>query len=201
MLQQRILYQSPAAATHSTRSVTGWWNANGHYFGNDGRAEHAARLSMATHSACEFGHGHYPIHSVCPKCRAAQLDADWRHMPRRDWDLESPVAVHGHRVVLLTPEEVTRYAEGMRLPLAALHLVWCAPVYPTPISMADVYPHLLDNSLPVPDALAAAFSRFNEAIAACGPVSWRPTFEAALIPESLLMGAPGNPVSSDLLAA
>jgi hypothetical protein len=165
-----ILSDSPEAATLQT--VTGWVSRDGRFFGSD---ERSARYSGSTHGKCNTCGG---VCSkswlICQACQDSKTVEKWKEAERMPWDGTTPLYSDAYDKYFFD-DGAEEFAEDEGVSLEALRLRICRPVYGRLIDtdhFSDELPE--DNEGEVPDVIADAMEKLNEAIKAAGPLSWVP---------------------------
>lgn len=171
-----ILYDDPSAAT--MEAVQGWVSRDGHFCGNN---ENLARSLGATHARCEECQAIVPKNRIrCSACEDARSRAKYALLPRRPWDVETPLVMHDSDHYFYDLNDVLDYAAETGQDVADLPLVICSPAHLHQIDAEDWADDLPEDGT-LPDAVAEALETFNKVIAAAGPVSWVEGDAAAVI--------------------
>lgn len=145
-------------------------------------------------------HPPHHLHDICTTCRSERLELEWLQMHHCEWDMQTPIAVHGQPVTLYTPEEVTNYCCAIGCTDAATlpRFVLCQSVPIPHVSPIDALHGWLDPACPVPAAVRNAFAALNAELARSKPVAWRPGSTRVSFPEVFLdhLATAGNPVAT-----
>lgn len=165
------LYDAPDLVER--RTVTGWVDRNGRFWGDD---EHMARACSATHRRCRGCADAVPINSlVCRTCYEREQIARYEAMPRREWDGSGMIYSEANEQYYSSLAEADDdLAEGQTL--ASMRLVICDPQYLRAVDTdywEDAYPDGCGSEM-LPDAVSDALAALNEAIKGAGPISWAP---------------------------
>lgn len=182
--QKIIMYESPEAA--SVRTVTGWVASTGQFWGDD---EHMARYVGSTHQQCKKSPDH-PAHaknSYCCECRKENLKNKYAAMPRRVWDMKTPVALYDTDRYFFDSDELRDHMFDEDISIDEIQLVWCKPVYAAQIDPNEYFCDDLPEDGEVSSELAAAFDALNAVIAQEGPLCWFPKDEVATLPADFLL--------------
>lgn len=169
-----ILEDSPEAAWRAR--VFGWTSRRGKFFADfEGDAERMARHDGSTHSRCLTCGGLIEKSALCWPCNLAKLEAKLEAMPREEWDGTFPLYYDAQDEYILDDD----YLDDILADLDEgkgfndCQFQRCAPNH---VGMLDPYDYCCDE-LPedgeVPDEVAIAAKKFNEAVKDV-VLSWSP---------------------------
>lgn len=165
-----VMYESDEAAVHETRSLTGWWSADGRFWGD---SEGVARYAGSTHRKCECGEIMEKHYTKCKECRHKATVAKYDTLERVPYEGQFLTDYDGDRYYW-SFDDVLDAIEAGELSSDPL-LVIAEEHYGRPIDVADLLCDDLPEDGDLPLDLIDAERALNKAIKDAGPLSYMPS--------------------------
>ena len=167
MSEPIILNDSPEAAEQ--RTVTGWYDRFGQYFGGD---ERTARWSGSTHVKCsECGAVIEKHRSKCESCHLKERIALFNTFEVETWDGDTPVVLFGTDRYFFGESILDFIADSDPEKDSELHICKCRPNYLHLVDRDEWVDELPEDG-DLADDVQAAVDALNKVIKKAGPVSW-----------------------------
>jgi len=158
--QKIVMEDSPEAAVHETRQITGWFSRHGHVCGND---ENHARYLGSTHRKCPKCEEPIPNNSYCHPCWDKKQNDEYQAMPIIEWDEKSPICLRDGEEYFFSADDLYSYCDNNEIQPQDLQLVLCKPIYAHKIDEEDWIDDLPEEG-EIPDWLIEAIDEFNNTI-------------------------------------
>jgi len=166
-----ILNDSTEAA--QLKTVTGWYDRFGQYFGQD---ERTARWSGCTHVKCSECEAVTEKHrSVCDSCHQKARIAVFNAFPVEKWDGKTPVVFFDTDRFLYGESILDFIADSDPAKDSELRICKCLPNHLRLIETDVWQDDLPDDGGELPDEVQQAVDWLNHVIKAAAPVSWTET--------------------------
>lgn len=181
-----VMMDSDNAA--SIRTVTGWVDRQGRFWGND---EYQARWSGSTHRKCPNNpteHPIYPTNGYCEICSKEKRQAKFGIFPRVAWTGQTLVIFDTDTYFFDTESLVDYCCDNEVLP-SELQLVICIPNH---VPQFDILQHCEeimpeDNDISyIPETVQEAVEALNKAIKESDVVSWSQGELVAMVSDDIL---------------
>lgn len=159
--------------TAELKTVTGWVDRNGRFWGKD---ERMARYSGATHATCKCGNLMEKHYTSCQTCRNKKRDEVFNSYPSVEWDGKTPLCLFDSDEYFWDDGEVYDYAEENDMDVSELRLCLCEPNHlseiPEDYFADDMFPEDWDGELP--GELQKKIDELNDYIKTLPAISWSP---------------------------
>lgn len=175
-----VLSTSDEAA--SIKTVTGWVDRHGRFWGDD---ERIARYSGCTHVECsECGKATIKHHTKCDECKAIAQETRWLSFERQPWDGSTPICLWSGDEYFFDSESFYDWCADQGVDPKTVQLMHCKPNYASQVE-EDYWCDDLAEDGELPDDIQTALDVLNAVIRQKKePLSWSPS-KVAVDPESL----------------
>jgi hypothetical protein len=173
-MSNELIIMSDSAEAAQEKTVTGWCDRFGQYFGAD---ERTARWSGCTHQNCsDCGTVIEKNRTKCADCAKEQRIERFNTFPVEKWDGQTPVVLFDTERYFFGESILDFIADSDPAEDSDLRICKCRPHHLALIGDDNWCDDLAEDG-ELPEAVQLAVDALNEAIKAEGPVSW---FEDAI---------------------
>jgi hypothetical protein len=179
-----VMYDAPGLVTVETRTLTGYWDANGRLWENAPSGEHMARYVACTHVRCNTCGAPTPkVWLMCADCRDGKAASEHATLPTAEWDGVTLLHSYVTDRYYGSPREAEDDLEDGQT-LGDLRLTICNPHFGRELDAVDNFEDCLPEDGDVPGEIQAAVDALNRVIRAHGPLSYSPGKIALRIDEA-----------------